>query len=81
MNKKIVVLTGSPRMHGNSDLLACAETENETDFDGLVRTYELIASYQKWTDRAHLLIPSVSEKGDILHTDALERAEKLGRMI
>ncbi|HAH62573.1 MAG TPA: flavodoxin family protein [Treponema sp.] len=61
-------------------LLACAETENETDFDGLVKTYELIASYQKWTDRAHLLIPSVSEKGDILHTDALKRAEELGRI-
>ncbi|CAB1248738.1 Flavodoxin family protein [Ruminococcaceae bacterium BL-6] len=61
-----------------SILLACAETEEEADFDGLVKTYELIASYQKWMDLAHLLIPSVAEKGDILHTDALKKAEELG---
>lgn len=61
-----------------SILLACTETTEEADFDGLVKTYELIASYQKWTDLAHLLIPAVVEKGDILHTDALKRAEELG---
>ncbi len=61
-----------------SILLACAETKEEAEFDGLIRTYEHIAAYQKWIDLAHLLVPSVVEKGDILHTDALQRAETLG---
>ena len=64
-----------------SMLLACAETSEMADFAGLVKSYELIASYQKWTDLARLLIPSVAEKGDILRTDALKKAEELGRSV
>lgn len=37
-----------------SILLACAETTEEADFDGLAKTYELISAYQKWTDLSHL---------------------------
>ncbi|MBN7773210.1 flavodoxin family protein [Clostridium aminobutyricum] len=61
-----------------SMLLACAGGAEESDFDGLVKTYELIAAYQNWTDLAHLLVPSVHEKGDILNTHALKKAEELG---
>ncbi|MDD2472570.1 MULTISPECIES: flavodoxin family protein [unclassified Methanoculleus] len=79
LDKMYALLIGGRQSNiKESILLACAETTEEADFDGLVRTYGLIASYQKWTDLAHLLVPSVVEKGDILHTDALRRAEELG---
>ena len=61
-----------------SILLACAETETEADFAGLVKTYELIAGYQHWANAGQLLVPGVLEKGDILKTDALNQAEALG---
>ncbi|QAT49584.1 flavodoxin family protein [Caproiciproducens sp. NJN-50] len=79
LDKMYALLIGGRQSNiKESILLACAETPEKADFDGLVRTYELITSYQKWTDLAHLLIPAVVEKGDILHTDALKRAEELG---
>ncbi len=82
LDKMYALLIGGRQSNiKESILLACAETEEMADFDGLVRTYELIASYQKWTDRARLLIPSVAEKGDILQTDALKRVESLGLSI
>lgn len=61
-----------------SILLVCAETTEKAAFNGLVKTYQRIAAYQKWHDLAHLLVPCVAEKGDILSTDALKKAEKLG---
>lgn len=62
-------------------LLVCGETNNESDFDGIIGTYKLILSYQKWTDRGQLVVPGVLNKGDILSTDYLVRAEKMGSSI
>lgn len=62
-------------------LLVCAETDDMKDFDGIVRSYELIYNYMKWENLGMLLIPNVNNVGDILQTDALEKAEKLGESI
>ena len=62
-----------------SMMFVCAETDDMTDFDGIVRTYELINRYMKWEDRGMLLIPNVNDVGDIFKTDALEQAAELGR--
>ena len=59
-------------------LLVCAEENNEDIFAGIVKSYELIAAYKKWTDLGHLIVPGVSEKGDVKHTDGLKKAEALG---
>lgn len=60
-------------------LLACAETENEAEFNGLITSYQHIAAYQEWQDKGFLIATKVSEIGDILQTDALAKAERLGR--
>lgn len=73
-----LIIGGRKSRIDESILLACAETSEGSDFDGLVKTYELIAAYQKWADLGHLLIPAVADKGDILKTDALKKAEVLG---
>lgn len=64
-----------------SMLLVCGEENNESAFDGIISTYKLICSYQKWTDRGQLVVPGVINKGDILSTNYLIRAEKMGSNI
>ncbi|MEN6461430.1 MAG: flavodoxin family protein [Syntrophomonas sp.] len=64
-----------------SMLLVCGECGEESDFDGLIKTYQAIAFYEKWKDAGVLVAPAVLEKGDILKTDFLEKAEHMGRAI
>lgn len=60
-----------------SFLIACAESPDSADFDGLVKSYEQICSYTGWSDRGKLLISGVNKKGDVKNTDALTRAASL----
>ena len=64
-----------------SALLVCGEEKNESAFDAIISTYKLIHSYLKWADRGQLVVPGVFKKGDILSTDYLVRAEKMGSNI
>lgn len=64
-----------------SILLTCGEGEEQSDFEGLIKTYQRMASYQKWNDTGILVVPAVLEKGDILKTDYLKKAEQMGRAI
>lgn len=61
-----------------SVLLACGEFNSEEAFDIMVKTYEGLAEYEKWTDRGQLIVPGVLQKGDIKNTDALQKAKELG---
>lgn len=58
-------------------LLACAGDNKIQSFDGLIRSYALIAEYSKWTDKGRITVPGVYEKGDIKRTNALEKARQL----
>lgn len=64
-----------------SMLLVCGETDNESEFDGVISTYKLIADYKKWIDRGQLIVPGVLNKGDILSTNYLVLAEEMGYAI
>ena len=64
-----------------SVLMMCAAETEESVFSGAVGTYKEIARFLELKDRGVLLVPSVLGKGDIKRTDALERAEKMGREI
>lgn len=75
------IVGGRPLPVRETVLLACAAGSEEHGFDGLIKSYELIASYMEWKNRGHLTVPGVSEKEDILKTDALGRAEKMGRSL
>lgn len=75
------IVGGRPLHIRETVLLACAAGTEEHGFDGLIRSYELIASYMEWKNLGCLSVPGVSEKGDILKTDALERAEEMGRRL
>lgn len=64
-----------------SMLLVVAETGDEADFNGLIETYKVICRYINWEDKGILTVPKVWAKGDILKTDALERAKELAASI
>lgn len=64
-----------------SILLVCGEENDESVFDGIVSTYKHIVNYQKWTDRGHLIVPGVLNKGDVLSTNYLALAEKMSHAI
>ena len=62
-------------------LLVCGVAQDEAEYEGIIKSYELIAHYQGWTDRGIIIVPGVNEKGDILKTDGLKRAEALGKSL
>lgn len=62
-------------------LLVCGATDQPKDFEGIIRTYHTIAEFIGWKNLGILTVPNVNAKGDILNSDALEEAEKLGSSI
>ncbi len=61
-----------------SALLVCAGDTDTSVFNGLVSTYETMLLHLNWKNFGILTIPGVLEKGDILNTDAQEKARQLG---
>lgn len=64
-----------------SVLITCGQTDNMNDFEGIIKSYELMANYLEWKNIAVLAIPDVNEVGDVKNTDGLEKAKKIGLSI
>lgn len=62
-------------------LLVCGADEDMNVFDGITATYRAIAHYMKWEDKGVLAVPKINEKGAIEATDALMKAEELGKSL
>ena len=48
-----------------SVLLACGETTDLSDFDGMTKAYEKIIGFLAWNDRGQILVPEVNTKAEI----------------
>lgn len=82
LDKMYALMVGKRNIKGKeSVLLVCAETDDTSDFDGIVRSYELINRYLGWENRGILCVPNVNNTGDILHTNALPEAEELANRV
>lgn len=46
-------------------LLACGEFGKESNFDGLLKSYELMLKYMKWEDKGHIIVPNVLREVDL----------------
>lgn len=66
-----------------SILLACGETTDLSDFDGMTKTYEKTIDYLKWSDKGQLLVPNVYGKAEInaKGQEYLKSAKELGLAI
>lgn len=62
-------------------LLVCAETDDAKDFDGIIKSYELILNYKQWKNAGILTVPNVNKVGDINKTGGLKKAIELGKSI
>ncbi|SMD12245.1 flavodoxin family protein [Sporomusa malonica] len=62
-------------------LLVSGGVQDETMFEGIVKSYKLIAEFLSWKDRGVVIVPGLHDKDDILKTDGLKRAETLGKNI
>ena len=62
-------------------LFCVAETDEDVDFEGIIRTYELMNAYLEWNEIGRIIVPDLHSSEDILKTDALEKVEKLGKGI
>ncbi|MDR0721557.1 MAG: hypothetical protein LBF75_02010 [Treponema sp.] len=58
--------------------MVCDETDDIRDFDGIIKSYELMLNYKKWRNAGILTIPNVNRIGDINKTDGLNRAKEIG---
>lgn len=64
-----------------SILMVCAETDDMSDFDGIVRSHKLLNNYLNWENGGILLVSEVNYVGDIQKTNALLKAEEMGRNV
>ena len=55
-------------------------TEPDT-YEGIVKSYKLIADFLNWQDSGIVIVPGLHDKDDILKTDGLKKAETLGKNI
>ena len=79
IDKMYALIIGKKNIHAKECvLLACAGDDDMEAFDGLVRSWALIAKHLGWIEKGSLLVPSVHEVGDIKKTDALKKAEAMG---
>ena len=59
-------------------MMVCGADGDESSFTAVKEMYQSMAAYMKWTDKGMLVVPNVSDKGDIEKTDALQKAVTLG---
>ena len=79
MDKFYAMIVGKRNIKDKQGMmLVCAETHDMTDFEGIVRSWEIICRYLEWTDKGTMLVPNVNRVGDILKTGALKDGEALG---
>jgi len=62
-------------------LLVSGGVQDESKFEGIVKSYQLIAEFLNWKDSGVIIVPGLHDKDDILKTDGLKRAETLGKSI
>ena len=80
----IVVLTGSMRRGGNTDLLAAAFADGAATlpelFDAILVQYKLVLNFFHLEDAGKVLVRGAKDKGDVPKS-ALKEAFDLGTMI
>lgn len=62
-------------------LLAVAGSTKREEFNILLQSHRALTTFHKWIDGGELIVPGVINKGDILHTKALAKAELLGTRV
>ena len=62
-------------------LLVCGAGKEDFKYEGIIKSYELMARDRKWKDLGSYFVPDVTNVGDILKTDHLVKIKNLGEKI
>ena len=62
-------------------LLVCGGGADLSVYDGIVKSYQLIAKFLSWKDSGVIIVPGLHDKDEILKTDGLQRAENFGKSL
>lgn len=62
-------------------LMVCGGGTDLSAYDGIVKSYKLIADFLSWKDSGVIIVPGLHDKDEILKTDGLKRAEEFGQSI
>ncbi|MEG6584878.1 flavodoxin family protein [Dendrosporobacter sp. 1207_IL3150] len=62
-------------------LLVSGGVQDETMFEGIIKSYKLIAQFQNWKNIGTIIVTGLHDKEDVLKTEGLQRAEALGKSI
>ena len=60
-------------------LIVCGGGQEESEYEGIVKSYRLIADFMTWKDKGSIIVKGVYDIGDITKTDGLQLAEEFGR--
>lgn len=66
-------------LHIDRAFLLMTAADEAFAYEGVIKTFDILLDYLEWQNAGMLLVPSVSAKGDIAKTDALEKAEAMGK--
>ena len=73
---------GERRLNGKEcAILVCGEDINDSAFDGILDSYDLIVDYLNWMDIGKLYFKGLNKKGDIKNTEGLKVAEEFGMSV
>jgi len=62
-------------------LIICGADDGDEPFHAAVESYKHLIGFFDWKSLGELIVPNVSDKGDVKNTDGLQRAESLGKSI
>lgn len=61
--------------------MVCGTGKDDFKYEGIIKSYELMAEDRKWKNLGHYIAPDVTKVGDIVKTDHLEYIKKIGQKI
>lgn len=80
LDKMYALIVGKrPSNIKESFLLVCGEDHDPHIFDGIIKSYQLIAANRQWKETGIIAVTGVRDPGDILQTDAVKKTEEMGR--
>ena len=62
-------------------LLVCGGGTDLDTYEGIVKSYRLIAGFLGWKDSGVIIVPGLHDQDEILKNDGLQKAETFGKSI
>jgi multimeric flavodoxin WrbA len=72
------VISKKPLKIKEAILMVCGGASDIKNYDGIIKTYELLLNDRGWENNSILITPNIRNIGDINNTEWLKKAENIG---